>query len=160
MKISLAVCTIVAASLSSVAAEKPRVFITDSNSWEISGGVGGSQDAFGGASKGGARPQTAEIIKTFNERCPNVIVNNKQEKADYVILLDHEGGKDGISRDNKVVVFNKDGDAIMSHSTRSLGNAVKDACSVIGSDWPKQLRARSATPSPDASALTIASKQQ
>ena len=111
MKISLAVCTIVAASLSSFAAEKPRVFITDSRSWEISGGVGGTQDAFGGATKGGARPQTAEIIKTFNERCPNVIVNNKQEKADYVILLDHEGGKDGISRDNKVVVFNKDGDS-------------------------------------------------
>jgi len=40
---------------------------------------------------------------------------------------DHEGGKDAISRDNKVVVFNRDGDAIMSKSTRMLGNAVKDA---------------------------------
>ena len=159
MKISLAVCTIVAASLSSVAAEKPRVFITDSKSWEISGGVGGSQDAFGGASKGGARPQTAEIIKTFNERCPNVIVNNKQEKADYVILLDHEGGKDGISRDNKVVVFNKDGDAIVSRSTRILGNAVKDACTAISSDWPKQVRARNAEPSNNASAPAVASKK-
>jgi hypothetical protein len=160
MKISLAISMLMAASICSLAAEKPRVFITDSKSWEMSGGVGGTQDAFGGASKGGARPQTAEIIKTFGERCPQVIVNNKQEKADYVILLDHEGGKDLISRDNKIVVFNKDGDSIMSHSTRSLGNAVKDACSVISSDWPKQLRARSATPSPDASAPTVASKQQ
>ncbi len=138
MKYSLAVCTVLAATLSSVAAEKPRVFITDSKSWEMSGGVGGTSDAFGGASKGGARPQTAEIIKTFNERCPNVIVNNKQEKADYVILLDHEGGKDAISHDNKVVVFNKDGDAIVSRSTRLLGNAVKDACGSITTDWPKQ----------------------
>jgi hypothetical protein len=159
MKTSLAVCTIVAASLSSFAAEKPRVFITDSKSWEISGGVGGTQDAFGGATKGGARPQTAEIIKTFNERCPNVIVNNKQEKADYVILLDHEGGKDGISRDNKVVVFNKDGDAIVSRSTRILGNAVKDACTAISSDWPKQVRARNAEPSNDTSAPAVASKK-
>ena len=91
---------------------------------------------FGGATRGGARPQTAEIIKTFGERCPGVIVNNKQEKADYVVLLDHEGGKGLILHDNKVAVFNKDGDSIVSHSTRSLGNAVKDACEAITSDWP------------------------
>ena len=68
MKISLAISMLVAASICSLAAEKPRVFVTDSKSWEMSGGVGGTQDAFGGASKGGARPQTAEIIKTFGER--------------------------------------------------------------------------------------------
>ena len=140
MKSLLVTGVFLASSLLSVAADKPRVFITDSKSWEVSGGVGGTQGGFGGASKGGARPQTAEIIKTFNERCPSVIVNNRQEKADYVILLDHEGGKDAISHDNKVVVFNKDGDAIVSRSTRILGNAVKDACTAITADWPKQLR--------------------
>src|SRR5690349_15351581 len=50
--------------------EKPRVFITDSQSWEISGASGGTSGGFGGSVKGGARPQTAEIIKTFGERCP------------------------------------------------------------------------------------------
>ena len=160
MKISLAISMFLAVSICSLAADKPRVFVTDSKSWEVSGGVGGTQDAFGGASKGGERPQTAEIIKTFGERCPQVIVNNKQEKADYIILLDHEGGKDLISRDNKIVIFNKDGDSIMSHSTRSLGNAVKDACTVISSDWPKQLRARSAVPTQNMMAPTIASKEQ
>jgi len=88
MKIYFAISMVLAVSVCSLAADKPRVFVTDSKSWEISGGVGGTQDAFGGASKGGARPQTAEIIKTFGERCPSVIVNNKQEKADYVILLE------------------------------------------------------------------------
>jgi hypothetical protein len=125
----------------SVADEHPRIFITDSKSWEVSGGAGGSSGGFGAATKGGDRPQTAEIIKTFNERCPLVIVNNKQDKADYVVLLDHEGGKDAVSRDNKVVIFNREGDAIMSHSTRSLGNAVKDACEVITRNWSGQ-RAR------------------
>jgi len=33
-------------------------------------------------------------------------------------------------------VFNKDGDSIVSHSTRSLGNAVKGACDAISADWP------------------------
>ena len=91
MKSLLAVSVVLGWIMCGAAAEKPRVFITDSKSWEMSGGVGGTQDGFGGASKGGARPQTAEIIKTFSERCPAVIVNNKQEKADYVVLLDHEG---------------------------------------------------------------------
>jgi hypothetical protein len=159
MKISTVIYAVLVCAISAAAAEKPRVFITDSKSWEMSGGVGGSQDAFGGASKGGARPQTAEIIKTFNERCPSVIVNNKQEKADYVILLDHEGGKDAVSRDNKVVVFNKDGDAIVSRSTRLLGNAVKDACTVISGDWPKQvIKANREPAKSDASSADVASK--
>ncbi len=115
-------------------AEKPRVFITDSKSWEISGGFGGTSEGFGGGMRGGARPQTAEIIKTFGERCPQVIVNMKQEKADYIVLLDHEGGKGYARKDNKFAVFNRDGDSIASGSTRSLGNGVKDACAAIVKD--------------------------
>src|SRR5262249_50652152 len=119
---------------------KARVFITDSQSWEMVGHTAGGWDhgsgGFAGSTHGGARPQTAEIIKTFGERCPAVVVNNKQDKADYVVLLDHEGGKGLTKRDNKVAVFNSDGDSIVSHSTRSLGNAVKDACEAIMKDWP------------------------
>jgi len=113
---------------------KIRVFISDSKSWEVHGGVGGSEDAFGGASSGGARPQTAEIVKTFGDRCPQVTVTIKQERADYVVLLDHEGGKAATKRDNKVAVFNREGDSIFTTSTRSLGNAVKGACAAILKD--------------------------
>jgi PEGA domain len=116
-------------------AENPRVFITDSKSWEISGSGGGANGAFGSQTHGGARPQTAEIIKTFGERCPAVTINNKQDKAEYVVVLDHEGGKGLIRRDNKVAVFNGDGDSIVSRSTRSLGSSVQDACEAIAKDW-------------------------
>jgi len=126
--------------------QKARVFITDSQSWQITGNSGGADGAHGGHMSGGARPQTAEIIKTFGDRCPQVVVNNKQEKADYVVVLDHEGGKSILAHDNKVAVFNSDGDAIVSHSTRSLGNSVKDACEAIGKDWPS--RAARQTPAP------------
>jgi hypothetical protein len=150
---------ILASVVWSAAAEKPRVFGTDSKSWELGGATGGTADGFGGAARGGARPQTAEIIKTFGERCPAVIINNKQEKADYVVLLDHEGGKDPISRDNKVVIFNKDGDSIMSHSTRSLGNAVKDVCGAIAEDWPKQvIKAANAKSKSESKDTDVASK--
>jgi hypothetical protein len=111
--------------------EKIRVYVTDSQSWSVGGGTIIGDDIGLGGSSGGARPQTAEIIKTFRERCPSLVVTGDRSKARYVVLLDHEGGKSMILRDNKVVVYNNEGDVIYSGSTRSLGNAVKDACSAI-----------------------------
>jgi hypothetical protein len=114
---------------------KIRLLVTDSQSWETrgSGGGGGNKNGWGGASSfsGGARPQTAEIIKTINQRCPEYVVTNNLGKADFVLTLDHEGGKGALAHRNKVAVFNRDGDVIFSNSTRELGNAVKDACAAI-----------------------------
>lgn len=118
--------------------EHARVFITDSQSWEIGGGAGGSGGAFGAESHGGARPQTAEIIKTFGERCPDVVTNNIQIKTDYIVVLDHEGGKGYFSHRNKVAVFTRvTGDSIVSKSTLSLGGSVQTACEAITGDWAK-----------------------
>lgn len=114
--------------------EKVRVYIADSESWQSSGGWGASKGSGGGAASGGARPQTAEIIKTFNERCPELTVTSMKEKANYAVILDHEGGKGALQHRNKIAVFNRDGDVIFSDSTRSLGNSVKDACAAIGKD--------------------------
>jgi PEGA domain len=117
---------------------KARVFITDSQSWETRGSAGGSGGNWGAESHGGARPQTAEIIKTFGERCPQVMINNHQNVADYIVLLDHEGGKGYLQHRNKVAVFQAlSGDSVMSHSTLSLGNSVKDACEGIDADCAK-----------------------
>jgi hypothetical protein len=121
-------------ALSAQEYSKPRVYIEQSDSWSIEGGVSGIDDAFGGGAQGGARPQTAEIIKTFGKRCPSVVITMKKDRADYVVLLEHEGGQEMVSKDNKFVVFDGDGDAIASGSTRLLGNAVKDACAAITKD--------------------------
>ena len=110
------------------------IYVSDSDSWSMSGGFAGVWDSMGGAvagaTSGGARPQTAEIIKTFRERC-DLEVTMEKEKADYFVILDHEGGKGIIWRDNKVAVFESTGTSVYSGSTRSLGNAVKDACNEI-----------------------------
>jgi hypothetical protein len=117
-------------------ADKPRVFITDSQSWETGSYSGGGPGGGGSVSKGGARPQTAEIIKTFGERCPQVVTNNIQQRADYVVLLDHEGGKSFVRHKNKVAVFARvSGDSIVSKSTLSLGGSVQEACDAIKKDW-------------------------
>jgi hypothetical protein len=114
---------------------KTRAFVTDSQSWETRGGssAGGNKNGWGASSwmSGGARPQTAEIIKTLNQRCPELTVTNNLAKADFVVTLDHEGGKGLLQHRNKIAVFNRDGDDIFSDSTRELGSAVKDACQAM-----------------------------
>jgi PEGA domain len=115
---------------------KPRVFVTDSNSWSMQGSSGGSGGSFGGSYAGGARPQTAEIIKTFGQRCPQVIVNNHADASNYIVELDHEGGKGLLSHKDKVAVFvQKTGDSIFSKSTLSVGGSVQDACTALIAHW-------------------------
>jgi PEGA domain len=135
---------------------QPRVYVADSESWEMIGGWGmsGNRNANGsgsvsggGYTAGGARPQTAEIIKTFNQRCSSVTITNNVQKADFAVILDHEGGKGLVHRRNKIAVFNRDGDVIFSDSTRELGNSVKDACQAILSAPPRPLAPSAPSPS-------------
>ena len=118
--------TTAAAGGSAVSSEgaKPRVFVAESDSWQTTGGAGGGGGVFGASSAGGARPQTAEVIKTMGQRCPGVIVNDRQEASDYVLRLEHEGGKPMVAHKDKVAVFaERTGDSIFSTSTRSVGAA-------------------------------------
>jgi hypothetical protein len=143
------------------ASDQPRVFITDSESWSVAGSSGGAGGAFGGHTEGGARPQTAEIVKTFGERCPQVVTNNRQERSDYVVVLDHEGGKGVLRHRNKVAVFNRvTGDSIVSKSTLSLGGSVQEACEAITKDWTvhaKDIRtAETGATTPEVKATTVA----
>jgi len=130
------VATSATPTVSAASDERPRVFITDSESWETRGSGGGSNGNWGAEMHGGARPQTAEVIKTFGDRCPQVMINNKQSIADYIVVLDHEGGKGVLRHRNKVAVFEKlSGNVVMSHSTLSLGGSVQDACEEIVKHW-------------------------
>jgi hypothetical protein len=129
------ILVVAAVTATAWAQDKPRVFVAESNSWEMRGSAGGGMDGgaggWGGSSAGGARPQTVEIMKTFQQRCPAVRLTTDRAKADFVVMLEKEGGKDLIRRDNKVAVISHDGDVLYTGSTRSLGNAVKDACGAI-----------------------------
>jgi hypothetical protein len=144
------------ASPATSSGDKPRVFITDSQSWEMKGSAGGTAGTFGAHSHAGARPQTAEIIKTFGEKCPNVVVNNMREKAAYVVVLDHEGGKGALRHKNKVAVFDaQTGDSIVSKSTLSLGGSVEEACRSIARHWGdhKPATASAGDPPPEGAKL-------
>ena len=134
-------------------ASKPRVYVTDSDSWQMKGAVGGSTDGFAGVSEGGARPQTAEVIKTFGQRCPQVVINQRPDLSQYVVRLEHEGGKGYLRKDNKVAVFvRQTGDSIFSKSTMSLGGSVQDACAAITGHWAEHAEQLKIAPAPTASA--------
>jgi hypothetical protein len=130
---------------------QPRIFVTESDSWQMAGGSGGNAAAFGGGLSGGASPQTAEVIKTFGQRCPGVLVNDLPSASNYIVRLEHEGGKGLLRKKDKVAVFvKKTGDAIFSESTLSVGGSVQGACAAIEAHWQKnaaELMAPSAPPS-------------
>jgi PEGA domain len=116
--------------------DKPRIYVTDSNSWSVQGSAGGSRGSYAASSSGGARPQTAEIIKTFGQRCPQAIVNNRADASNYIVELDHEGGKSVFAHKDKIAVFvQKSGDSIFSKSTLSVGGSVQDACTALLAHW-------------------------
>jgi len=124
-------------------ARKAKVFVPESKSWEISGGFAANENSAAGAVHGGAQPQTAEITKQVMEKCPDIVVTMKLQNADYVLLLEHQSGKGLLRNDNKFVVYNKDGDAIKSGTTKTVGGSVKDACTGMMQDWKSQ------TPKPE-----------
>ncbi len=125
----------------------PRVYIEESESWEIEsdpifGGTDkkGRVTIGGGETRGGAKPRTAETIRRFGQQCKGVIVTMYKEKADFVVMLEHEGGKDLFNKDNKLAVFNKEGDLIVSGSFSRPRKAVEVACDAIADEFSRQNR--------------------
>ncbi len=105
-----------------------RVLLTDSKSWEMSGGFAWRSDAGARTEQGQVPAPKPEFVKALRERCPAVIVTTLRERADYIMLLDHSGWH---SPPYRVVVLSQTGDVIHSGGTQLLGNAVKDACDAI-----------------------------
>lgn len=111
-----------------------RIYVSDSQSWLMTGGFGGNNGTGGGGMQGGSSPQTVEVIKTFQQRCPEVVITDIKAKAAYAVLFDRESYKGLLRNRDKIAVFRHNGDSIYSNSTKSVGNAVKDACQVILKD--------------------------
>ena len=79
----------------------------------------------------GADAQTIEAVKTLARQCPNVGVTLEKDQANFIVLVGHDPHRPWWRRDNKIAVFNREGHEIYSTSTRTMGNAVKDACDII-----------------------------
>jgi len=76
-------------------------------------------------------PQTAEIVKTFSQKCPNVVVTSRREAATFTVMLENRAGKLWRHGDSKMVVFDRTGDMVYGASERVLGKALRGFCSAV-----------------------------
>jgi hypothetical protein len=68
---------------------------------------------------------TADVVRNFGSRCPNVTVTLDSTKSDF--MLDAARWPNGY----KFTLFKKGGEAVFSTSTVLLSNAVKDVCNFV-----------------------------
>ena len=135
----LASALVLAAALTAPAADKPRIFITESGALQVEGNASVGDSKGNLLLSGPTSTENIEVIKAFQRHCPDVVVTGIRDKAQFLVRFDRDEPSpiSPFVKGNKVAVFNKDGDLVYSHSTRLLAGAVKGACAAI---------ARAATP--------------
>lgn len=108
-----------------LAAEKPRIFITESGVTEIA--------AENLMVRKGTSPENIEVMKAFLKQCPDVVVTSNRDKADYVVRFDREGPSPitPFVKGNKVAVFDRQEELVYSDSARYLTGAVKNTCAAL-----------------------------
>jgi hypothetical protein len=73
---------------------------------------------------------SADIVKDFGKRCPDVTVTLDPAKADFMLEAGGDRVSQGIRR-YKFTLFDREGNARFNTTTTLLGNAVKDVCSFL-----------------------------
>jgi hypothetical protein len=119
----IACAGLAAAGLS--AAEKPRLYITESGVTEV------VAETFN--VRKGTSPENIEVMKAFQKECPGVAITGTREKADYIVRFDRESPSPATPfvKGNKVAVFDRKDDLVYSGSARYLAGAVKGTCSAL-----------------------------
>ena len=145
--------------------DKPRVFVQGKGSENVSsngsGGGGRHWGAWGAKSTIDSHDESMEVTKDLQKDCPGVMVTINQSAADYVVMLNRESKQNrGLLRsNNQLQVANKAGDILGSNATRTVGNASKDACTLIVADWQTHGRSNTnaqespSTPAPQSARL-------
>ena len=140
MNTRIAVLVVLCASVA-FAEEKPRVYVQGKGSENVStnGSAGGGRHwgTWGAKSTVDAHDESMEVTKDLQKECPGVIMTLNQANADYTLMLNRESKQNrGLLRTNsQVQVASRSGDIIGTNATRTVGNAAKDACQLITSDW-------------------------
>ena len=107
------------------AAEKPRIYLTESGVTEV--------EADNLTVRKGTSPENIEVMKAFLKQCPAVAVTSNRDKADYVVRFDREEPSPitPFVKGNKVAVFDRKDDLVYSDSGRYLSGVVKNTCAAV-----------------------------
>src|SRR5579859_2753483 len=132
---------VLAIAISANAQNKPRVFVQGKGSENVSSngsGVGGHHwGTWGSKSTIDAHDESMEVTKDLQKNCSGAVVTINESNADYIVMMNRESKQNrGLLRSNsQIQVANKAGDIIGTNATHTVGNAAKDACNLIVSDW-------------------------
>jgi hypothetical protein len=101
---------------------------------------GGETSTASGASASG-KPQNREVVKAFEQSCPDVTLTEQKAKAGYDVSVEREPGSKGVKtvfgltnvvhKTNKIEVTSKSGKEVFSESGHSTNQLVKDACAAM-----------------------------
>jgi len=136
-----ALLCLMAVALCANAQDKPRVFVQGKGSENVSSngsGVGGHHwGTWGSKSTIDAHDESMEVTKDLQKNCSGAIITINQANADYTVMMNRESKQNrGLLRSNsQIQVANKAGDVIGTNATHTVGNAAKDACTLIVADW-------------------------
>jgi hypothetical protein len=144
LSILLFFCIVVPFSFAQDKTGRPRVFVTDEPLNE------GDIMAHGWAGYGhlerGPNPRVVEIQTHLVKVCPQVIVTNRQDTADFILLFRRQngqrsamfafGGLPGLalsaaSKVDGASLFAANGDLVTATKQRTVGNAIKEVCTAI-----------------------------
>lgn len=121
---------------------KPRAYISDTASWEASGGFANSSSVAKGALYGGYNPEMVDVYQDFTSDCAGVTVTQEKSNADYAILFDKGTAKKGLKglgglvKVNKVTVVARNGQTILSDESHSADAVVQKACTAVSQTPP------------------------
>ncbi|HEX3322825.1 MAG TPA: PDZ domain-containing protein [Terriglobales bacterium] len=79
--------------------------------------------------------EAIELSKELRQQCDGVTVTLKEDAADYIVMLNRESkAKKGLfSKNNQVLVADRNGDVIWTKDVRAVASAAKDVCAAVTS---------------------------
>jgi hypothetical protein len=119
-----------------------RVYVTSSTVWDARGGWSGKASATAAPPSPSTQPaandkdavalaaEVDKLITDINKQCPQVMITSALDRASFSVTLDHQK-KGRLSQENKIVVFNHDGDDVFSADTKGLDDSLDNACKAI-----------------------------
>ena len=116
---------------------KPRVYLSDTQSWAASGGFSKSSSVADSKLYGGYDPEMSDIYQDFTSNCSTVVVTQEKSKANYVVLFDKGATKKGLTglgglvRVNKVTVLSLSGETVFAREAHSADAVVRLTCEVL-----------------------------
>jgi hypothetical protein len=126
--IAICACTAVAGQAQTAPA-KPKIYISNSDDWQKSGGFKTRT-----ASADTGAPDSAHLneVSAMASQCSTVEVTSDSSKAEYILLLDTRAIWNALSaRTNLLIMYTPKGDAVYSIRADTMSAAARHVCSFL-----------------------------